>query len=172
MSEPDDTRDAPPPGQSQLPALGRRGGGWVGLQVAIFALAGAAGLRGVPWPSSARFWLSIAAAAIVAAGAGMLLAGGAGLGRQLTPFPRPLPGGELRQDGIYRFARHPIYGGVVLLLLGWALLTSPLALAPWLLGAAFFDLKRRREELWLQAHYPEYEEYRQRVRWAFLPFLW
>ena len=107
------------------------------------------------------------AAAIV-----LLLAGGAGLGRQLTPFRRPLATGELRQDGIYRLVRHPIYGGVLLTLLAWALASSPLALVPWALGCAFFEAKRRREESWLLGQYAGYETYRQHVRSRFIPYLW
>jgi protein-S-isoprenylcysteine O-methyltransferase Ste14 len=68
--------------------------------------------------------------------------------------------------------RHPIYGGVLLLLLAWALFSSPLALAPLILAAPFFDAKRRREEIWLLAQYPDYAEYRKRVRKAFIPFVW
>ncbi len=172
MSEPDDTRDPLPPGQSRLPALGRRGGGWVGLQVVVFALVAVAGRLGAAWPPPARPWLAAASAIVAVSGLGLLLAGGAGLGRQLTPFPRPVPGGELRQTGVYRFVRHPIYGGVLLSMLAWALFTSPLALVPWALGVAFFDSKRRREEAWLADHYPGYGNYRERVRRAFVPFLW
>ena len=106
------------------------------------------------------------------AGIALLLAGGAGLGRQLTPFPRPVSTGELRQDGIYGLVRHPIYGGVILCLLAWALVSSPLALVPFAVGAAFFEAKRRREEAWLVAKFSGYEEYRKQVRRRFIPYLW
>lgn len=169
--------DAPIPdpgttGQSRLPSLGRRGGGWVGLQVVVFAVVALTGWLGPDWPPAATPWLWAVAGVTLVTGVGLLLAGGAGLGRQLTPFPRPVPDGVLRQDGIYGHARHPIYGGVLLSMLAWALATSPLALAPWALGAVFFDTKRRREEAWLLATYPEYAGYRQRVRRAFVPFVW
>ena len=160
------------PGQSRLPALGRRGGGWVALQVVIFAVAAAAGLLGMGWPAAARPWLWAGGSVAVVAGVGLLLSGGAGLGKQLTPFPRPIPTGELRHDGIYGFVRHPIYGGVLRGMLGWALVSSPLALLPFALGAAFFDAKRRREEAWLLAQYPGYAAYKERVRRRFVPYLW
>ncbi|MGB7961441.1 MAG: isoprenylcysteine carboxylmethyltransferase family protein [Propionicimonas sp.] len=160
------------PRQSRLPALGRRGGGWVALQVVIFAVTVAAGLLGTAWPVAARPWLWAGGSVVFVAGVGLLLGGGAGLGRQLTPFPRPIATGELRHHGIYGLVRHPIYGGVLLGMLAWALVSSPLALLPFGLAVAFFEAKRRREETWLLAHYPGYAEYRERVRRRFLPYLW
>ncbi len=159
-------------GESRLPALGRRGGGWVALQVVVFVLAAVTGGLGTPWPPPARPWLWAVSAVLLVGGVGLLLAGGAGLGKQLTPFPRPVDSGELRQDGVYGLVRHPIYGGVLLLLLGWALATSPVALIPFVLGVGFFEAKRRREELWLQTRYAGYAAYRERVTRRFVPFVW
>jgi protein-S-isoprenylcysteine O-methyltransferase Ste14 len=158
--------------ESRLPALGRRGGGWVALQVVIFVVAAVVGWLGMRWPSLARPWVWVAGAVALVAGVVLLLAGGAGLGKQLTPFPRPVDTGVLRQDGIYGFVRHPIYGGVLLLILGWALVSSPLTLVPFLLAAVFFDAKRRREEVWLLDKYPDYAAYSVRVRRRFVPFVW
>lgn len=172
MNVPESSPAPVPPQRSRLPTLGRRGGGWVALQVVIFAVAALAGRFGTPWPLVATPWLWVAGTVAFLAGGWLLVAGGAGLGRQLTPFPRPLPDGELREDGVYALVRHPIYGGVLLSLLAWALVSSPLALAPWTLGAFFFDAKRRREEAWLLAQYPHYALYTERVRRAFVPFLW
>lgn len=158
--------------ESRLPALGQRGGGWVALQVVIFALAAVVGWLGMPWPTTARPWLWGVGGVVLVAGIVLLLAGGAGLGTQLTPFPRPVDTGALREDGIYGYVRHPIYGGVLLLILGWALISSPLTLLPFALAVGFFDAKRRREEVWLQAKYPGYSAYRERVTRSFVPFAW
>ena len=70
------------------------------------------------------------------------------LGRQLTPVPRPKENGGCgnRRPPL---ARHPMYGGVALSALGFALLTSPWALLPAFATLPYFDLKRRREEAWL-----------------------
>ncbi len=157
---------------NRLPALGRRGGGWVALQVVVFALAAVVGWLGMPWPSTAKPWLWGVGGVVLVAGIVLLLVGGAGLGTQLTPFPRPVDTGALREDGIYGHVRHPIYGGVLLLILGWALISSPLALVPFALAGGFFDAKRRREEVWLLARYPEYATYREHVPRTFVPFLW
>ena len=37
--------------------------------------------------------------------------------------------------------------------------------------ALFFDIKSRREEIWLADHFPAYDAYRQRVR-KLIPFLY
>ena len=67
-----------------------------------------------------------------------------------------------RQDGIYGRVRHPIYGGVLLLLLAWALASSPWALIAVAAATAFFDAKRRREERWLEEQHTDYSAYRER----------
>ena len=71
--------------------------------------------------------------------------------------------------GAYRLVRHPIYGGTLLVALGWSLLSSPLALFPTSLLALLLELKSRHEESMLVARFPEYEAYRRRVRWRFVP---
>jgi protein-S-isoprenylcysteine O-methyltransferase Ste14 len=157
---------------SRLPALGRKGGGWVAIQMALLAAAVAAGLAGAAWPATPGPWLAAAGGVVALAGAGLMVGGGAGLGRQLTPFPRPIDGGALRQDGVYRLVRHPMYGGALLLMLGWALLSSPFALVPLGVAAVFLDAKRRREEAWLSAQYAGYADYRRGVRRQFIPVVW
>jgi protein-S-isoprenylcysteine O-methyltransferase Ste14 len=87
------------------------------------------------------------------------------LGRNLTPFPKPIEGGELVTHGPYRFVRHPIYAGLIFGTLGWALFRANLlGLALAVLLFIFFDLKSRREERWLCEAYPDYEAYQQRVK--------
>jgi protein-S-isoprenylcysteine O-methyltransferase Ste14 len=159
-------------GSGRLPALGRRGGGWVAIQMALVAAAVATGLAGGSWSPAASPWLAVAGAVVALAGAGLMIGAGAGLGRQLTPFPRPVDDGVLRQDGVYGLVRHPMYGGALLLLLGWALLSSPLALVPLAVAAVFLDAKRRREEAWLAEQYAGYQDYRRQVRRQFIPFVW
>jgi protein-S-isoprenylcysteine O-methyltransferase Ste14 len=107
-------------------------------------------------------------------GLGALLAvvGVLSLGPNLTIVPRPKEGAELVQSGVYRIVRHPIYGGVILGSLGWAILyNGPLTLVYALLLAIVLDVKSRREERWLIEKYPDYEAYRQRVR-KLIPFVY
>ncbi|MFM8945017.1 MAG: methyltransferase family protein, partial [Actinomycetota bacterium] len=69
-------------------------------------------------------------------------------------------------------ARHPIYGGVLLLAKGWTLVRGPLALFPLVALGIVLVLKSIREETFLVERYPDYPAYRERVRSRFLPGLW
>lgn len=159
-------------GRREPPALGPRGEGWVALQTALLLLALAAGALGPQWPDAVERPLLALGLAIGVPGAALLLGGALRLGAQLTPFPRPVEGGSLREGGVYALARHPIYGGVMLLALAWSLATSWLALGATALLAALFELKSRREELWLLEHHQAYAAYRERVRRRFIPWVW
>jgi protein-S-isoprenylcysteine O-methyltransferase Ste14 len=155
-----------------FPEMGPRGEGWVAVQVILLAAMVAAGMRGRRWPARTRGLRLLAAGPAALAGAYLFAGGAGGLGRQLTPFPKPVPEASLRRDGAYGLVRHPIYGGVLLLALAWSLASSPVVLAPWGAGAVFLDAKRRREEAWLSEEHPEYEAYRQEVRHSLVPFVW
>jgi hypothetical protein len=61
---------------------------------------------------------------------------------------------------------------VLLVFIGGALLTSPVALVPALALVLVFEPKRRIEEAWLLKRYPEYAEYRRRVPHALVPSIW
>ena len=104
----------------------------------------------------------------VVAGAGVALAawGVRSLGPSLTPGTEPLPGSALVTDGAYARLRHPIYGGIVLLLAGYTLAWSnwTLALIVGFVARLCFEAKAGAEERWLQERYPEYQRYALRVR--------
>jgi protein-S-isoprenylcysteine O-methyltransferase Ste14 len=149
--------------------VGRR---LVGLQATLF-VAIAAG----PWlpgggPVAAAPAATLLGALLLVAGTVLAVAAGARLGRNLTPFPRPRADGELVTRGVYRHARHPIYGGVLLLALGWSLLQPS-----WVSGGAtilllwLFDRKARYEERLLMEAYAGYRAYAERTR-RFVPFLY
>jgi protein-S-isoprenylcysteine O-methyltransferase Ste14 len=157
---------------SRLPQLGRRGEGWVVLQVVLLAAIATAGTLGPSWPSSTRA-VRMAVAVASALGGVCLFAGAtARLGRQITPFPRPVEQGSVQRGGAYGLVRHPMYGGVLLLALAWSFASSPLALAPWAVAGLFLDAKRRREEAWLVEAHPDYAEYQASVRDSFVPHVW
>jgi len=157
---------------SRLPQLGHRGEGWVALQVVLLAAMLAAGTKGRKWPSASR-GMRMAAAGLSGLGGLYLFGDGvARLGRQITPFPKPVEEGSVKRTGAYRLVRHPMYGGVLLMTLAWSLVSSPLALMPWTVAVGFLDAKRRREEAWLIEESPDYEEYRTSVRHSLIPFVW
>jgi protein-S-isoprenylcysteine O-methyltransferase Ste14 len=156
---------------SRVPALGRRGEGWVVLQLVLFAAIVACGFTNVYWPVGAESFLAVLGIVVAVAGAIVLVLALLALGSSFTPLPHPHPRAELRQGGPYRVVRHPIYGAVTLIVFGWSIAEAPLALVPTMLLAAVFDLKARREEDWLIERYPQYGAYRART-WRLVPWLY
>jgi len=51
---------------------------------------------------------------IAVVGALLVVLGVLSLGRSFTPLPRPRARTRLRQAGIFRLVRHPVYGGAIL----------------------------------------------------------
>jgi protein-S-isoprenylcysteine O-methyltransferase Ste14 len=157
---------------SRLPSLGPRGEGWVGLQAILLVLVGISGTLGPTWDGDPRLATSLAGAILLAAGGLLATRGLTDLRDALTPLPHPRPDASLVEHGAYRLVRHPIYGGIVVGAAGFGLVTaSPAALVGAGILLAFFDLKSRREETWLEARYPAYPAYRRRTR-RLLPFLY
>ncbi len=156
----------------RLPDLGQRGEGWVVLQALLLAAVVAAGFCGPLWSGPGRALGALAGAGLIASGVGLVAAGILRLRRQLTAFPKPVPGGRLIQDGAFGLVRHPMYGGAVLAALGWGLATASLM---GLVGAVvlfvFFDLKSGREEAWLAEQFAGYAAYRRRTR-RLIPWLY
>jgi protein-S-isoprenylcysteine O-methyltransferase Ste14 len=155
------------------PRLGDRGQGWVALQLALLVAIGVVGVltRG-GWPSSLRTPAAVVGVVLlVVGGLGAVLAV-TGLGSALTALPAPLEGQRLRTSGIYAVVRHPIYGALIVLALGVALLSSPWTLVPTVALTAVLDLKRRVEEDFLSSVYADYADYRRAVRKALLPYVW
>ena len=149
----------------KLPDLGQRGEGWVVLQIVLLVAIVGAGFLGPAWDGPARVVGAITGVALIVLGLGLVAGGGLALRRQLTAYPRPVPGGRLIEDGVFGLVRHPMYGGGVIVALGWGLaMASPLAIAGALVLAVFFDLKSRREEAWLAEQFAGYAAYQRRTR--------
>jgi protein-S-isoprenylcysteine O-methyltransferase Ste14 len=79
---------------------------------------------------------------------------------------------ELITTGIYRYARHPIYTGVLLMGLGTALYKGTMGIFILFLALlGFFWFKARQEEKLLTKHFPkEYPAYKKRVK-ALIPYV-
>jgi protein-S-isoprenylcysteine O-methyltransferase Ste14 len=78
---------------------------------------------------------------------------------------------ELVTNGPYAFARHPIYGGIILGMLGSALAQSVFWLAPLLLFGFYFIYSARHEERLMSEQFPQaYPAYRQRTK-MFIPYI-
>jgi protein-S-isoprenylcysteine O-methyltransferase Ste14 len=124
---------------------------------------------GAPWATVTLVsGLVVGGVGLILTALGMLALGG----RNLSPYPRPPDDAGLVTTGPYAIVRHPIYSGVGLMALGWALARcSALTLAYAVILFLFFDIKSRREEQWLQAKFPQYTEYQRRVK-KLLPFIY
>jgi protein-S-isoprenylcysteine O-methyltransferase Ste14 len=156
----------------QIPELGPRGEGWVALQLLLFGAIVGCGFLGIYWPHSVEGFFAVLGLVVVLFGAVVLLLGLISLGSSFTPFPQPRAGAEFRGGGPFVHVRHPIYGGVLLLALGWSVAEAPLGLVPTALLAVLFDLKARREEALLDERYPEYAAYRARTPRRYVPRLY
>jgi protein-S-isoprenylcysteine O-methyltransferase Ste14 len=156
----------------RLPSLGGRGEGWFLLQLVLFAAIAAAGAAGPAWGGLARSAGEVVGAVLIGAGGLLSVRGVLDLRENLTPFPKPLPGASLVETGSYGLVRHPIYGGLILGAAGWGLfMASPLAVLIALCLGVFFDLKSRREEVWLAEQFADYGAYRSRTR-RMLPWVY
>ncbi len=157
----------------QLPTLGRRGEGWALIQVVLIAAVVLSALVGLGWPGGLEVAAYAVGVLVMALGLLLLFAGALQLGPSLTPFPAPRTGQQLTVSGIYRYARHPMYGAGMLIALGWTIIfASPLGLAFTVVLALFLQLKAHREEQWLLEHYPDYAGYRDRTRRKFIPLVY
>lgn len=156
-----------------MPTETGRGGGWVAVQVVLIAAIFSSALLGLGWPDTVEPLACVVGGLLLGLGLALLAAGGFGLGAALTPFPAPRAGAQLQTSGIYARVRHPMYGGGVLIGLGWStIFATPLGLVLTIALALFADLKSRREERGLEQTYPGYGEYRARVRHRLLPLIW
>jgi protein-S-isoprenylcysteine O-methyltransferase Ste14 len=158
---------------SRLPDLGPRGEGWLALQfVMMAAIVGSSFIFGPLLQGEAATAARVVGAILIVGGIALVGLAARQLGRAATPLPRPRRDTSTVTHGFYRRVRHPIYAGVVVSALGWAVLMASLpALVLVGLLAVLLDLKARREEAWLLEHDPAYAAYRQRTR-RFIPRLY
>ena len=92
------------------------------------------------------------------------------LGRRFSGLVAIQPGHRLVTDGIYGIIRHPSYLGMIVNMLGWALVfRSALGVLLVALTVAILIGRIRSEEALLQSQFgPEYEAYRART-WRLIP---
>lgn len=82
-------------------------------------------------------------------------------------------GQRVIDTGLYGVVRHPMYAATIFLFLSMPLiLGSWPAFAVFLLYPVIIAGRIRNEEQVLEAGLPGYREYKQRVRWRVLPFIW
>ncbi len=130
---------------------------WVGAQAGIL-IALVVLPRRSDWPTPG--WLTTVAAVLFFAGLGLIAIAALGLGSALTPTPVPNQRASLRTSGLYAWVRHPIYTGVLSVVIGMVARSgSWLSLAVGIGAVVFFDRKAAWEEDQLRDAYPDYPAY-------------
>ena len=119
--------------------------------------------------AAAGRWLGLAA---FAAGIALYRIGGRALGDALTPFTQPRAGAPLVTQGPYRYVRHPMYVGQMLVALGAPLvLVARLTLVPAVADVLLLGYRIAREEEALARTFPEYAGYAARTK-RILPYIY
>lgn len=91
---------------------------FVAAQFTVLAVIVVAPAGDLPWRG--YVWTEFAGQLLVLGGLGILVWAGITLGTALTAHPMPNARSELRTSGPYRFARHPIYSGLLAFAIGAA----------------------------------------------------
>ena len=152
-----------PRARTRAPAVTR-------LPVVIVVLAGWLLLRLIPGPewhslTVGTLWVRVPGLVILVCSTAFTLWARAALGTMWSGSPTVKAGHRLRTDGPYAVTRHPIYTGLLGMLLGTALLVG---LGHWLvifpLALVFAELRIHTEEHLMLATFPgSYPSYRRRV---------
>lgn len=129
----------------------------VALQGLLFLLVVVAAL--VP-PIGPGVWDSLVLSIVlILLGAAGMVFSGRDLGSALTPLPVP-NGNGLAANGIYKYARHPMYAAIVLICLGVAVGAGNIQTYVVVLALIlFFEVKTRAEEGYLLKAYDGYADY-------------
>lgn len=147
---------------------GTRGEWYVVAQIFVFSLVvlGPRKLPGWPaWPMAVASVASVMGVVLLLLGATLSMTALLRLGDSLSVLPYPLEESSLVESGPYRIVRHPIYSGILMGSLGWALWVHGWLTLVYVLGVFLFvDAKSRLEERWLCSKFPAYAEYEKRVR--------
>jgi protein-S-isoprenylcysteine O-methyltransferase Ste14 len=86
------------------------------------------------------------------------------LNKNLSPFPTPKNNTTLLQNGLYKYMRHPIYTGIILLFTGYsAYQNSFYKLGISLLLVVLFYFKSNYEEQRLEQKFPDYKLYKRKI---------
>ncbi len=154
---------------------GAHGEWYVVIQIALVGLVlfGPRTMSAWPaWASSYALLNSIVGSVAMLIGGMEFAAGVFRLGTNFTAVPYPKDEGTLIGTGPFRFVRHPMYSGMILIALGWSFWVHDwLTIGYTIILFVFFDIKARREEKWLMEKFPGYPAYQARVR-KLIPFVY
>jgi len=86
------------------------------------------------------------------------------LRHQLSPFPSPRKNSSLIDTGIFKYSRHPIYFGLLLIFFSLSLILRDVYhILIALMFYLFFCWKSTFEENLLMARFPKYKDYRKKT---------
>ncbi len=87
------------------------------------------------------------------------------LGRNISPLPRPRKDSDLKTTGIYAYARHPIYFGLILISIANPIFNySIYKIILTILLMINLTLKIKLEEKYLLEKFPYYSNYKKKVK--------
>lgn len=114
--------------------------------------------NGDDWPVPTA--LTVACSAATVLGLAVMVIGATGLGRGLTATPLPNAHAQLRTGGLYRYARHPIYSGLLLMMASITVAAgSGLRLLTLAALVLLLNVKARWEETRLAQRFEGYADY-------------
>jgi len=106
-------------------------------------------------------WLDLGAVVLGFFGAVVITFGIINMNENLTPFPTPRRNSSLISGGIYKYIRHPIYSGIILLFLAYGLYTGSIGrLIITIILSIVFYFKTELEEELLIERFPGYSHYK------------
>lgn len=148
----------------------QRGGWWLVGQLLLLLANAILGV--MDHAASKRPVVFIGGLVLLTASAVCGIAGLLAMGRNLTPFPKPLATARFVRQGIYGLIRHPLYTSVFCGALGWSLAWQSWPALIVAVGIGIFlDAKARREECWLRERFSDYASYERQVR-RFIPWIY
>lgn len=108
--------------------------------------------------------LAVGCGVLVAVGLVLMVVAGTALGRGLTATPLPNVHAQLRTGGLYRYARHPIYSGLLLAAAAFTVGTGSVSrLVVLVLLMRLLNVKARWEEIRLAQRFAGYAAYAART---------
>ena len=114
-------------------------------------------------------WLNLGSIVLGFFGAVVITFGIINMNENLTPFPTPRRNSSLISGGIYKYIRHPIYSGIILLFLAYGLYSGSVGrLIITIILSIVFYFKTELEEELLIERFPGYQNYKG-VTGRFLP---
>jgi 2-amino-4-hydroxy-6-hydroxymethyldihydropteridine diphosphokinase len=154
-----------------VPRLGSIGMALVAIQLGLIGAILVVSFLTLREPISV--WRTFLGVGLALAGSGLVVSAALALGARLSALPDPRPGPGVIERGPFAAVRHPIYGGVLsgaaaMMVLAGSWWPAPLVAA--LVG--LLRLKSGLEERALTLMFPDYPDYRNRVRRRFIPWIW